>query len=145
VNHHLLFDVPVWAFYISAGCLGIVWILTSLLIVLVEAVALRVSKWGTLGQSLRDALFMNIASALIGCAVPITLLVTESIPQVALGLAGAWLLSVIIEGGVLTLITANRKTERRPARQIWLASVIANTASYAMLAVLIFTWASLEL
>ncbi len=136
-NVSLLCDIPAWTFYIAAGCLGVVWIGAGLMIVLVEAVVLRLLQWGTFGRSLLDAFLMNLASTLIGCAVPIILLATDNVPGVLLGLVGGWALSVGIEGGVLALINANRKTERRPARQIWLASLLANAASYVMLAVFI--------
>jgi len=89
-----------------------------LLVIFVEAIALRLLKWRTFGLALLDAFLMNVASALVGFAIPAVYLITDSVPGTLLGLAGAWVLSIGIEGGVLTIINSIRKTKPHPARQI---------------------------
>jgi hypothetical protein len=96
-------------------------------IALAEAVVLRLLKWNTFWRSLLDSLLMNLASTLFGVCILTFGLFTNS---VWIGLLVSGVLSVLIEGGVLTLL------KRHPARQTWLASLVANLVSYAGLAVL---------
>jgi hypothetical protein len=100
-------------------------------IILVEAIVLRLLKWGTLWKALLDAFLMNLASSVAGACV-------FSLGFLALTSAALWtsllvsgVLSVLIEGGVLTLL------KRHPARQTWTAALAANLVSYAGLAVLL--------
>ena len=144
MHYSLLYDIPVQALYVSFGLLGVVAIFIFLLIIFVEAIALRLLKWRTFGLALLDAFLMNVASALIGCAIPAVYLITDSVPGTLLGLAGAWVLSIGIEGGVLTITNSIRKTKPHPARQTWLASVVANTASYVLLGILILSLITLD-
>ena len=114
------------------------------LIVLVEAIALRLMKWGNLWRSLLDAFLMNLASTLAGaCAFAAGMLSLDP-ATVWLGLLTGLVLSVAIEGGVLLLL------KRQPAHhpplalrlraaqgQVWLAALVANLVSYAGLAVVV--------
>jgi hypothetical protein len=145
MHMNLLYDIPAWTFYVSAGCCGIVWIWTGLLIILLEAAVLRLLRWGTFQRSLLDAFLMNLASTVIGGVIVAVFLFTETTPRVLLALLGGWALSIGIEGATLMLINAIRKTERHPAGQIWLASLVANTASYALLGILVLFGTFLDL
>ena len=95
-------------------------IVLTLIISIVEAVVMLLLKWGKFGRSLWASLLMNVTSTIFGGMF------------VALGwlngsyiwLAPAFVLSVLIEGGVLMLM------KRGAARQNWIASLLANVASY---------------
>ena len=102
-------------------------LLTTLLIiflltVLIETVVLQLTRWGNFKDSARGALIMNGASLIVWVIMVFT--VQE------IGLAGlliAWLLSTLIEWGVLTRL--------RPGmtRYNLLVAVLANLASYLIL------------
>lgn len=94
---------------------------------LAEAVVLRLLKWNTFWRSLLDSLLMNLASTLLGVCILTFGLFTDS---VWFGLLVSGALSVLIEGGVLTLL------KRHPMRQTWLAALLVNLVSYLGLAVL---------
>lgn len=145
MHTNLLYDIPAWTFYVSAGCCGIVWIWIGLLIILLEAAVLRLLQWGTFQRSLLDAFLMNLASTLIGGVIVAVFLFAETAPQALLALLSGWVLSIGIEGGTLTLINTIRKVERHSVRQIWLASLVANTASYALLSILVLFGSFLDL
>lgn len=95
-------------------------IVLTLIISIIEAVVMLLLKWGKFGRSLWASLLMNVTSTIFGGVL------------IALGLFGgsyiwlavAFVLSVLIEGGVLMLM------KRDAARQNWIASLIANVASY---------------
>jgi hypothetical protein len=110
-----------------------------LLLTLVEAVVLRLLRWGSFGRSVLDSLLMNMASALVGFVLSIfagNLWQTCGYdpnrggrwcewlisPWVLLVLA--WLLSELIEGGVLLL------RGHHPPRRTWLAALACNIVSY---------------
>lgn len=100
-------------------------------IILVEAIVLRLLRWGTLWKSLLDAFLMNLASSVVGACV-------FSLGFLALTAEALWtsllvsgVLSVLIEGGVLMLL------KRHPARQTWTAALVTNVVTYAGLAILL--------
>jgi hypothetical protein len=105
------------------------WILTILaflililLISLVEMVALQLLRWGDMRQAIKASLAMNIASSIIG----IILLIL--VPRPHLGeLLVAWVFLVLTEGSVLMRIRPGSPGYN------WLASIVANAASYIIL------------
>jgi len=101
----------------------------TVLIVVAEAAVLFFLKWGTFKRSLLASLVMNLVTTLIGGGLMFLLSNTY------LGLLVDFLLSVLIEGGVLLLF--NRETVRKN----WIAALAANAVSYLLIllpAVLIF-------
>jgi|GEM_PF-1010051 hypothetical protein len=112
-----------------------------------EGVVLWRLSWGTFWRSLRDSILANIASGIVGVVISVLggnrweqcgydpraggrwceVLVTPWVLVV-----GAWLLSVLIEGGVLMLLS------KHPPRQIWIAALLINVASYVLLGVFAF-------
>jgi len=103
---------------------GVNLVVVLALIIVIEALALRLMKWHSVGRCFLDSTLMNLASALVGFLIF----------SAGLGwwsLLIAFVLSVVIEAGVLLLL------KRHPARRTWLASLIANAASYAVLCVLV--------
>ncbi|MBA3531249.1 MAG: hypothetical protein H0T73_04925 [Ardenticatenales bacterium] len=91
---------------------------SSLLVVLIEAAVLWKMGWGTFRRSFLDSLGMNVLSVLLGAVILIPLA-----PLFLLIIAFA--LSVLIEGGVLTML------KRHPVRETWTGALAANAASYA--------------
>lgn len=100
------------------------------IIVLIEALVLRGLKWEPFRLSFLDSLVINLTSTAFG-----VLLFAFSAWTLNQGAAALLLLSgvlsVLIEGGVLTLL------KRHPLRQTWTAAVAINAASYAFLFVLV--------
>ena len=113
-------------FMVGAG-LGGLCILT-LVITLLEAIVLLLLKWGSFGRSLAAALVMNLVTTMIGFGM----LVFMKGDAVYLGLLLDFLLSILIEGGVLMLF------RRGAARANWIASLSANAASYLIIILPIF-------
>ena len=96
--------------------------LLTLVIALVEGVVLTLLKWNPFLRALLIAALMNILSSLAG-AVLLVFLQDTPIIWLVIG----FLLSVVIEGGVMT---------RFPPRlgwRTWLFAFIANLASYLLL------------
>jgi len=99
-----------------------------LAVVLIEAVALRLLRWAPFWRALRDAVLANLASALVGLVIGCVALAGSSFEPLTLAaLIGAWLGSIVIEAGMLKLLSAHTW------REIWIAAMIANTASYVLL------------
>ena len=102
-------------------------------IFIAEAIVLLVMRWGTVWRCLLDAALANLASSLFGF-VGLCGVITGAEPDSVLAwvalLIVAWGVSILIEGAVL------RALKRHPTRQTWLASLITNSVSYALLAVL---------
>jgi hypothetical protein len=126
----ILYDVAgpgvlVAAAVFSVGAL----IVLTLIISIIESIVMLLLKWDKFGRSLWASLLMNVTSTIFGGAL------------IALGVLGgsyiwlvtAFLLSVLIEGGVLMLM------KRGAARQNWTVSLIANIASYIFI-LLPFVW-----
>jgi hypothetical protein len=130
----------VFAFGVVAG------VVLVFIIALVEAVVLRLLRWAGFWRSLLDSFVMNLVSTLVGLVLNAFaadfyqscgyspdrggrfcdwLVSPRSL------LALAWLLSVLVEGGVLLLL------RRHSARQTWLAALAANIASYVPIALLL--------
>lgn len=116
---------------------GLSLVLILLVVGFCEAIVLRILGWGTLGQSMRDSLVMNIVSTVIGWFIAQFNL--EFSPSAALfPLLIAWFLSVLTEGGTLLLL------KRHGARATWRAALSANTVSYVLLAAFLYgvVWAN---
>ena len=118
------FDVAGPGVLIAIAAFSIVaLIVLTLLITVAEAIVMLLLKWDKFGRSLWASLLMNITSTIFGGVL------------IALGVLGgsyAWLvaafvLSVLIEGGVLMLMN------RGAVRQNLLTSLIANLASYLVI------------
>ena len=118
------FDVAGPGVLIAIAAFSIVaLIVLTLLITIAEAIVMLLLKWDKFGRSLWASLLMNITSTIFGGVL------------IALGVLGgsyAWLvaafvLSVLIEGGVLMLM------KRGEVRQNFLTSLIANLASYLVI------------
>jgi hypothetical protein len=116
-----------------------------LVIALVEGIVLWRLRWGSFGRSLRDSLIVNLGSGLVGL-----LLINyasnlwqvcgydparggrwcEQLVSPLMLLVWAWLLSVLIEGGLLMLLA------KHPARKIWTAALVINVVSYLIIGAL---------
>ena len=112
----------------SSGGIGLI-LLTALaaaililLISLVEMVVLQLLHWGNTRQSMRASLAMNFPSSVVG----ILLLLLFPHPNIR-NLLVAWLILVIVEGGVLTAL------HPQTPRYNWLVAALANLASYGIL------------
>ncbi len=115
---------------LGAGVGGIV--VGAVLIVLIEAVILRFMGWGPFGAALRSAFAMNVVSALAGLLYAPLVFQINGIVWVI----GAFILSVLIEGGVLAW---HRKT---PYRRALLPVLVSNVVTYVPIAVLIIAGAT---
>lgn len=104
-------------------------IVLTLIISVVESIVMLLLRWDKFGRCLWASLLMNVTSTIFGGVL------------IALGLFGnsyfwlaaAFVLSVLIEAGVLMLM------KRGAARQNWIASLIANLVSYLFI-LLPFVW-----
>jgi hypothetical protein len=119
----ILFDVagPGTIALLAGGSILALCIFT-ILIALVEAVALTLLRWGAFKRSGLVALVMNIVSSIVGGTL-LVLMPTQSLLWIIL----SFVLSVLIEGGILMLF------KRGAARQNWTAALVANLASYIIL------------
>lgn len=102
----------------------------TLIIILIEAAVLKLLKWGTFGRSLLAVSVANIATTLIGLIwLAINYLGSLAL-QIGvsgwLGLVVAFILSFLVEAGILMLF------KRGAARENWVASLVANIASYLL-------------
>ena len=118
------FDVAGPGVLIAIAAFSIVaLIVLTIIITIAEAIVMLLLKWDKFGRSLLASLLMNVTSTIFGGVL------------IALGVLGgsyAWLvaafvLSVLIEGGVLMLMN------RGAVRQNLLTSLIANLASYLVI------------
>jgi hypothetical protein len=115
-------DTGAPALFLGLGL--ILFILVVLLIVVIESTVLQLLRWGELRNSLKGAFWMNLASSLVGL---VFLIMVPGFGRWPL-LIG-WALSVVIEALVLM------RLKPQAVRQNWLASVVANLASYLLLIV----------
>jgi hypothetical protein len=97
-------------------------VMVTLLITLVEGVALTLLKWNHFRASIIVSLIMNVASGIINGAL---LILLQHSPLQWLPIS--FVLSLLIEGIVLMYF------KRDAARQNWLFVLIVNLASYVML------------
>jgi len=111
----------IWFLLIFGAIAAVIFFVVT---VLLESIALKLLKWNTYWRSLGASLLMNLASLLIG--IPLTLLLINAKPIIYFPIA--WALSVVIEGGILSLMN------RGGGRQNWIAAVVVNIASYLLLA-----------
>ncbi|HEX5707975.1 MAG TPA: hypothetical protein VFX96_11805 [Pyrinomonadaceae bacterium] len=137
--HDLSFILSSSAFAFDAGgpllflALGVFALVVVVLIIAVEAVALRLLKWGGFGRALLDSFLMNLVSTVIG--VPLlfgyaTIFGETLGVRYVFAFALSFVISAAIEGGVLLAL------RRRPSRETWRAAVISNAASYAAVTLL---------
>jgi hypothetical protein len=94
-------------------------VLLLAVVVLVESVVLRLIGWGTFWRSLLASLLMNVASTILGL-----FFISLSFIHPVIWLSLAFLLSVLVEGGVLLLM------DRSKARLGFLAALVANVITY---------------
>ena len=111
-------------------------LIISMVIVVVEGVALRLLRWAGLWRSLADSVIANVASAVVGLAAAI--LVPAFLAAIAEATAlplllGSFLLSTVIEAGAIALI------RRRPLREALGPFAAANAASHVLILALILT------
>jgi hypothetical protein len=113
---------------LALGC--VVFIIGTLIIILIEATTLKLLKWGNFSRSLLAAFVANIVTTLIGLiwlAINyLGSLALQTAVSGSLGLVVAFILSVVLEAGILMLF------KRGAARENWVASLVANTASYLL-------------
>jgi len=115
---------------LALGC--VFFIFGTLVIILIEAAVLRLLKWGTFGRSLLAEFVANIITTLIGLlwlGIYYLGIGTSVLPGNIRGpgsLIVAFLLSVMIEAGILM------QFKRDAARENWVASIVANIASYLL-------------
>ncbi len=121
---HLPFDVvtPGLSFVIIGGSILVLIILT-ILIALVEGVALTLLGWDSFKRAYLVALLMNFISTCVGAVLLFILPQEQNLWWVLISFA----LSLLIEGLVLV------RFKRRSARQNWTAALVANLASYLIL------------
>lgn len=107
--------------------------LLSALILLVETLLLWRLRWASLGRSFLGALLANVASGILGF-LWFSIYLVRAEPPGLIFYAGSFVLSILVEAGVLMLL-------KRAARQEnWRASLIVNTASYALIWVAVLIW-----
>lgn len=125
-----VFDVAGPGVFLIAG--GLAFAVFSFGTLVIETLVLWLLKWDTIGRSLLAAFLMNLASTILGIVLfGLSILGVSFFSIVFLG----FLLSFLVEGGILMLI------KKGAARQNWIASVVANVASYGLLLIgfLLFT------
>jgi hypothetical protein len=122
-----VFDIAGPGTLLLAG--GLFFAVFSIGTLVIESLALWLLKWGSFGRSLLASFLMNLASTIVGF---ILLAFSFYVGNFYTLFLVEFLLSVLIEGGVLMLL------KRDAARQNWSASFVANVASYVFLAVALF-------
>ncbi len=106
-------------------------------VVIIETPALVLMRWQSFPASLRDVLIVNLVSMAAGFMMVAVLDYLGPIPVVVGVLSSlygvlviSWLLSIVVEGWVLMLL------RRESARRSFMASLVMNTASYMVLALM---------
>lgn len=115
---------------LGAGIAGT--LLGGLLIVFIEAVVLRLMGWGPLWRAFLSSCLMNLASFVVGLFYLGLLGRINGIVWVI----GAYLLSVLVEGGVLALL------RRAPFGRAVVPAVVPNLITYVPIAALLAWGAS---
>ena len=122
-------------------------------VILVEAVVMRLMKWGSFGMALRDSALANIVSTVVGvigailfyntlysCTVQVSADGAQRAEQCGfavsplLGFVLAAIASILIEGIFLFYY------RKLPVRLTWDAVIAANVVSYVLLAVGSIAW-----
>ncbi len=98
-------------------------VLAFVVIVLLEAVILRIMGWKSIWTALLDSFLMNLAITFFAVFLGLVDVISLS-PR---GWFMIWGVSVAVEGVLLHIF------RQRPAQQTWAASLIANIVSYGML------------
>ncbi len=128
-----VFDVAGPGVLLLAG--GIFFAVFSIGTLVIETLALWLLKWNSFGRSLLAAFLMNLVSTVFGFVLfGLSIFGVNFYVIFLLG----FFLSVLIEGGVLMLM------KKGAARQNWIASLVANAASYGFLAVALLVYNLLQ-
>ena len=98
-------------------------IVLTIVISVAEAVVMLLFKWGTFGRSLLTSLLMNVTSTIFGGVLIVVGFYSDPYILLAIG----FVLSVVIEGGVLILM------KRDGGLRNWIVSLAANSASYLII------------
>jgi len=118
----MLISVP----YDVGGALvaiGGVLLLLTLVISIVESIVMLLLKWNKFSRSFWASLLMNVTSTIIGMFWVFAMGFLSDL-NIWLIFAVSFLLSVLIEGGILMLM------KRGATWQNWIVSLIANLVSY---------------
>jgi hypothetical protein len=109
-----------------------------LMISILEALILRLIRWGDIGQSLRDSLLINLVTTVIGFALAFGVFgfydsfsnfyLKEFLPVYLF----MWVLTILIEGLLLGLMRTHS------AKKTWIAAILVNTCSYLLLAAMAY-------
>lgn len=102
----------------------------TLIIAFLESIVMFLLKWDKFGRCLWVSFLMNVISTIFGGV----LVVSDVLLDTYIALAVTFVLSVLIEGGVMLLM------KRGAARQNWIASLFANLVSYLFIIVPFFMW-----
>ena len=126
----LSFDVAGPGILVAAAVFGFgALIALTLFISFAESIVMFLLKWDKYGRSLLASLLMNVTSTIFGGI----LVAIGALYSSFIWLAVAFVLSVLIEGGILLLV------KRGAARQNWIASLLSNIVSYVLI-ILPFVW-----
>lgn len=106
--------------------IGLIAALALAIIFLVEALILWRLGWATFWRSLAGALVANIASAAVG----LIFVLFWRPPALTLFLVLSFVVSVVVEAGILILFKRNAVAEN------WRASLILNVVSYVLVGLL---------
>jgi hypothetical protein len=102
--------------------LGVAAIVLLVLVVIGEGVILWLLKWGAFWRSQLASLLANIASLIVG-----GFMLALGIDSMPLFLGIAFVLTLLVEGGVLLLLKRGATAEN------WRAALIVNVVSYAVI------------
>jgi hypothetical protein len=102
-------------------------------IIPLEAIVLRLLKWGSFGYSLLDSFLINLASIIVGFGLAIAGIPFAISPpgSLVLSLLFALALSIIIEGAILWML------RKKSLQETLLAAVMINVVSYVCIALLL--------
>ena len=115
------FDVAGPGVLVAAAIFGLgALIVITLVVSLIESVVLLLFKWDRYGRALWASILMNVTSSILGGVLVVVGLYQTSFSWFVV----AFILSVVIEGGVLLLM------KRDAARQNWTVAIAANFVSY---------------
>ena len=113
--------------------IGVNLIILTPIISVVEAVVMFLLKWDKFWRCLWVSLLMNAISTIFGIGSVVVGFLFSDL-SLWLQVVLAFLLSVLLEGGVLMLM------KRNAARLNWLTSLYTNIASYLLVIVPLVAW-----